>query len=85
MEQTEPNAIRRCAVDGETVRAGLASLATRFDAHTFVPGHGVAHAGLRRSRCNNGGFAKILRGFEQRIQSGSVDAIVVCDQEFHGN
>ena len=63
----------------------LAFFATRFDAHTFVPGHGVAHAGLRRSRCNDGGFAKILRGFEQRIQSGSVDAIVVCDQEFHGN
>jgi DNA-binding GntR family transcriptional regulator len=49
-----------------------------------VPGDGVAHAGLRLSRCDDGGFAKILRGFEQRIQSGSVDAIVVFDKEFHG-
>jgi hypothetical protein len=67
VEQPEPNAIRRCAVDGETVRAGLAVLAPRFDPHTFVPGHGMAHAGLRHSRCNDGGFAKILRGFEQCI------------------
>jgi len=59
--------------------------AARLDADSFVPGHGVAHARLRRSRCNDGGFAKILRGFKQRIQSGSVDAIVVCYQEFHGN
>src|SRR5205814_7819900 len=83
-EQTEPNAIRRRALDGETVRAGLAFFAARLDADSFVPGHGVAHARLRRGWCDDGGFAKILRGFKQRIQSGSVDAIVVCYQEFHG-
>src|ERR1700745_836413 len=55
MEQAEPNAIRRCAVDGKTFRA------PRLDAHTFVPGHSVTHARLRRSGGDDGSFAKILR------------------------
>ena len=97
MKQPQPDAVGRCAVNGETIRAGLAVRAglalragvavivARFDAHAFVPGHGVADARLRSSRRDDGGFAKILRSFEQRIQSGSVDAIVIRDQKFHGN
>ena len=83
MKQPEPNAIGRSAMDGETVR--LSFVTARFDTHAFVPGHGVANARLWSSRRDDGGFAKILRSFEQRIQSGSVDAIIIRDQKFHGN
>lgn len=82
MEQSEPDAIGRCAVDGETVRARLAFVAARFDAHAFMPRDSMAHSRLRVGWRDNGAFAKILSSVEQCIQSGGVNAIVIGDQKF---
>ena len=78
MEQSEPDAICRRAVDGETLRArhgesatGVAFFAARFDPDAFMPGDGVAHAGLRLSRRD----AAALTGYSfQRIQQLAHDS-----------
>jgi hypothetical protein len=51
--------------------------AARLDAGSFLPGHAVAHPGLRPGRGDDDGIPERLRGAHQHLGAGSLNAIVV--------
>ena len=76
MEETETNAIRRCAMNRETL------LASRFDAQAFAPGDAMAHTRLRPGRRHYHRIAERARGLDESVETGGIDAVVVGEEEF---
>jgi hypothetical protein len=58
---------------------GKPVLASRLDPHALVPGDGVTDTRLRAGGRDNDRLTERLRGRDQRLQPGRVDAIVVCN------
>ena len=76
-EQTEPGAIRRGAMNSETL------IITLFDADAFSPCDGVTDARLRSGRGDHDWIAYCADRTEQSLKARSVNAIVIGEEELH--
>ena len=63
---------------------GKTIFAAWFNPDALVPGDGVADTGLRLRRRHHDRVAEGAGGVEERFETGSVNAVVICEQKFHG-
>ena len=78
LEQSNARAIRRGPINGKSL------LSTRFDPERTVRCDGMADARLRTCRRDYDRLADRACRAQQRLQAGSVDAVVVAKEELHG-
>ena len=77
LEQSNAGAVRGRPIDRETL------LPARLDTDRAMRGDGVANAGLWLGGCNDHWIAEHPGRTQQRLEAGSVNAIVIAQQEFH--
>jgi hypothetical protein len=58
-------------------------IAARFDPHAIVPGDSMAYPRLWTSGRDHHGIAEHMRSAQQRLEAGSINAVVIGQKEFH--
>ena len=76
-EQSDAGAVR-----GRSIYR-VAVIPARLDTHWAIGGDGVANSGLRPGWCHHHRVAEHPGRAQQRLKAGSVDAIVIAEQEPH--
>ncbi len=77
VEQAEPGAIGRCAVDCETL------LSAWLDPNAVMPRDAVAHSGLCPGGRHHDRIAECAGCGYQRFEPGSINAIVIGNKKLH--
>lgn len=78
LEQSNARAIRRGSINGKSF------LSARFDPERTMRCHGMADARLRTCWRDHDRLTDRACRAQQRLQAGSVDAVVIAKEELHG-
>jgi hypothetical protein len=78
LEQSDPRAIRRGAINGKSL------LPTRFDPQETVRCDRMADAGLWTRRRDNDRIADLACCAQQCFQTGRIDPVIIAKKELHG-